>query len=117
GAGGEGLPPSQLDWRPIVRDILTDRDRLSPGRIGMKFHRTVANLVCDLSAQNEKIPCVLCGGVFQNRILMEIIQETACERGLDIRLPGRIPVNDGGLSVGQLVIAQSRQQRNRQPCA
>ncbi|WP_436714424.1 carbamoyltransferase HypF [Roseiconus lacunae] len=109
-------PPSQLDWRPIVRDILTDREKVSPGRIAMKFHRAVANLICDLSAQNEEIPCVLCGGVFQNRVILELIQQAARERGLDIRLPGRIPVHDGGLSVGQLVIAQSRQQRSRQPC-
>ncbi len=116
-AVGEGRPASHFDWRPVVRDILTERDRLSPGRIAMKFHRAVANLVCNLSAQHKQIPCVLCGGVFQNRVLLELIQQAARERGLDVSLPGRIPVNDGGLSVGQLVLAQSRQQRSRQPCA
>ncbi|WP_419187583.1 carbamoyltransferase HypF [Stieleria bergensis] len=115
-AGDEGLPPSHFDWRPAVRDILDDLDQLTPGRIAMKFHRAVANLVCDQSAQNLEIPCVLCGGVFQNRVLLELIQNEAYRRSLDVRMPGRIPVSDGGLALGQLVVSESRQQRSRQPC-
>lgn len=116
GAGGEGLSLFQLDWRPIVRGILTDLGKLSPGRIAMKFHRAVANLVCELAAEHSDVPCIICGGVFQNRVLMELIQHGSRQRGLDIRMPGRIPVGDGGLAIGQLVIARSLQKRSGEPC-
>ena len=111
-AGGEGtwekgaiIDKAQFDWRPVIREIQNDLSRLSPQRIAMKFHRAVANLVVELATQNSYVPTVLCGGVFQNRVLLELIQQTAQQRSLDVRMPGLIPVNDAGLAAGQLVIA------------
>ncbi len=111
--------PIQFDWRPVLAAIQSDMDCLTPGRISMKFHRAVAKLVTDMAARHNSVPCVVTGGVFQNRVLLELVCDMALEHSLDIRLPGRIPVNDGGLAIGQLVVASARQhqQIGGQSCA
>jgi hydrogenase maturation protein HypF len=98
--------PIQFDWRQVLDAISADLGHVSAGRIAMRFHRAVAMLVCRLAERYKAIPCVLSGGVFQNRVLLELIASVARERRLDIRMPGRIPINDGGLAIGQLVIAR-----------
>ncbi len=105
--------PVQFDWRPVVQAIQSDMSRLAPGRVAMKFHRAVAKLVIDMADRFGDVPCLVTGGVFQNRVLLELVREMARERSLDMRMPGKIPVNDGGLAIGQWVIASARQpQRN-----
>jgi hydrogenase maturation protein HypF len=101
--------PIQFDWRPVVVAICADMPCVSTERIAMKFHRSVANLVIALANRYESHPCVVTGGVFQNRVLLELINEMAARDSLDIRLPGKIPVNDGGLALGQLVVASTPQ--------
>ncbi len=102
-AGNERI---QFDWRQVLQAINADLGHVSAGRIAMRFHRAVAMLVCRLAERYKAIPCVLSGGVFQNRVLLELIARASRERRLDIRMPGRIPINDGGLAIGQLVIAR-----------
>jgi hydrogenase maturation protein HypF len=51
---------------------------------------------------------VLSGGVFQNRILLEGVAQGLREAGLTVLTPRRIPANDGGISLGQAVIAAAR---------
>ncbi len=98
--------PFQIDWRPVLVAIAHDIEHVSPQRIAMKFHRAVARLIVQIAKRYSEVSCVLCGGVFQNRVLLELIQEMAEASTIDIRMPGLIPVNDGGLAVGQLIAAQ-----------
>ena len=105
--------PMQFDWRPMLREIQSDMQSLSSGQIAMKFHRAVAKLVIDLAKLSPQHSCVLTGGVFQNRVLLDLIEQLAVADHLDIRLPGKIPMNDGGLSVGQLLVAM----KEMEPCA
>lgn len=42
------------------------------------------------------------GGVFQNRLLVELVAAELAVDGVDVGLPGELPVNDGGLAAGQL---------------
>jgi hydrogenase maturation protein HypF len=100
---------TQFDWRHVLTAIRSDMHSFAPARIAMKFHRAVARLVVDIAARYDTVPCVVAGGVFQNRLLLELIQSMAAKRSLDIRLPGRIPINDGGLAIGQLVAMFTRQ--------
>ena len=100
--------PRQFDWRPVLSGIRDDMKRLSHERIAMKFHRAVANLVIEVASRYDGLPCLLTGGVFQNRLLLELVAQMADERSLDLRLPRKIPVNDGGLAIGQLVVASAR---------
>jgi hydrogenase maturation protein HypF len=48
---------------------------------------------------------VLSGGVFQNNILLKGIAVGLEKQGFKVYTHGKIPTNDGGISLGQLVIA------------
>ncbi len=104
----ESGDPLGWDWRSCIEQILEDTESLSPGRIAMKFHRALANAVVDLADRFREYPALLSGGVFQNRVLVELIESQASAKNITLHLPGRIPVNDGGLAIGQLVVAAGR---------
>jgi hydrogenase maturation protein HypF len=100
--------PQQLDWRPLVRSICDDvRSAVAPGAIAMRFHRTLAAAITSICQCYSHLPVTLCGGVFQNRILIELVVNRLGKRKQPFGLPGVIPTNDGGLSAGQLAIALS----------
>lgn len=48
---------------------------------------------------------VASGGCFQNRLLCELLQRRFGDEGIPFYIPSRIPCNDGGIAVGQLIIA------------
>lgn len=108
----------ELDWRPLLRQVLVDlRTNISPGRIAMKFHRALANGIISICLRWPDLPVVLGGGVFQNRILTELICEIWPHQA-PLGLPGRIPPNDGGLAAGQLACLQEMFKAKGQPeCA
>lgn len=96
----------ELDWRPLVVELLADRQaKVSPGVMAMRFHRAVANAAILVAQRFPDSPVVLTGGVFQNRMLVELIAHQ-WPLGTDhLGLPGVIPPGDGGLAAGQLAIA------------
>ena len=51
---------------------------------------------------------VLSGGVFQNKYLLEITYEELVNRGFNVYYNKKIPINDNGISFGQMIIANSR---------
>src|SRR6056297_51501 len=108
--------PWELDWRPVVQQIQQDLATTNPRRIAMRFHRAVAMALLEIAQQHPQLPCLLTGGVFQNRTLLELIEEASRGPAVDVRLPGVIPINDGGLAMGQLVVACSQPMRG-EPCA
>ncbi len=104
--------PIQLDWRPLILQILKDRDAgASPAVMAMRFHRGLARAIALLCSQFAPMPVVLGGGVFQNRCLVELMLEESEQNGQPLGLPGAIPPNDGGLAAGQLAVAISRRKR------
>ena len=55
---------------------------------------------------------VISGGCFQNKRLTEQLQRLFAAKGIPLYVPGRIPCNDGGVAVGQLAIAASRNKKD-----
>jgi len=106
---GRSLPiPNYLDWRPMIRAILVDMEREVPtSTIAMRFHRTLAFTIRQISEWNDTLPVVLGGGVFQNKILVDLVAEDFAQRSLPLAIPSRIPINDGGIAAGQLAIARA----------
>jgi len=101
--------PHQIDWRPMVRELLADCARDVPRRaIAMRFHRGLAGAVAAICRRFASYPVVLTGGVFQNRVLTGLIVDALSVTGQPLGLPGRIPTNDGGLAAGQLAVGLSR---------
>lgn len=102
-------PPFEIDWRPVISQMIVDRAHgdVTMNQMAMRFHRAVAHSILDVARQHPDLPIVLSGGVFQNRVLVELLV-TEWPRPLsELGLPGRIPPNDGGIAAGQLAIAQS----------
>jgi hydrogenase maturation protein HypF len=99
----EGL--FRFDWEPLL-PILADDDRPAALRAGI-FHHSLARALFDQAraiARESAIDAVgLTGGVFQNRLLAELVTEQLESAGIPVLMPERLPPNDGGLSFGQIV--------------
>jgi hydrogenase maturation protein HypF len=86
----------------------------SPARISSRFHRTVAQVVmqmCKRLASRTGINKVaLSGGVFQNRLLLRLTVAALEGAGLSVLTHREVPTSDGGISLGQAVIANFTQE-------
>jgi hydrogenase maturation protein HypF len=95
----------RFDWEPLL-PVLADDDRSPALRAGI-FHRSLARALIDQAmaiAKDSTIDAVgLTGGVFQNRLLAELVTEQLAAAGIPVLMPERLPANDGGLSFGQIV--------------
>ncbi|MBL8818046.1 MAG: carbamoyltransferase HypF [Planctomyces sp.] len=98
-----------IDWRPMIRQVVMDiQSGRTAGVISARFHRAVARIVLGFARTYHDLDVVISGGCFQNRILTEwILGEAGTDRSR-LHLPGWIPPNDGGLSVGQYVVTTSQ---------
>ncbi len=104
------LHNSALEWGMMWQGLLDDlRSGVEPAVIAARFHHTVAIAVSStamqLCDQHGVERVVLSGGVFQNRLLLEQTSLLMQQHGLEVLLPTQLPANDGGLSLGQAVIA------------
>lgn len=97
--------PQQFDWRLLIAALWADCcNRVAPGAMAMRFHRGIAKGLAALIREHAGLPVVFGGGVFQSRLLAELLVDELNDDSR-LRLPGRIPPNDGGLAAGQLAIA------------
>ncbi len=104
-----GKDPFVFDWAPMIKEIIEDvRGKLSTGKISMKFHNTLVNLTVTMAKQAKRKDVVLTGGCFQNKYLLEHGIERLEQEGFNVFWPQEVPANDGGLSLGQIVVACGR---------
>lgn len=93
----------------IVQD-LTKGD--SPSKISARFHQTIGEIivkVCERIRSKEKLNrVILSGGVFQNMYLLKLVVEDLQKLGFDVYTHHFVPTNDGGISLGQAVVAHAR---------
>jgi hydrogenase maturation protein HypF len=96
----------ELDWRPLFTGLLADKRRgVDDAVLAMRFHRSLARGIARVCSEWRTMPAILSGGVFQNKLLTELVAEMHNDVSQPLGLPGIIPPNDGGLAAGQLVIA------------
>ncbi len=95
-----------VDWAPMIQAIETDRTASLPvGRIARRFHNTLAEMIVAV-ARREGLPRVcLTGGCFQNVVLAERGIHRLTATGFAPYWHQRVPPNDGGIALGQLVAA------------
>lgn len=86
----------------LVQEKLAGEDS---GKLAYEFHRALAELIlaaCEAAEQETGIKKVaLSGGVFQNRLLLELVDDGLAERGFEVLKHSLIPPNDGGIALGQ----------------
>ncbi len=102
-----------LSWQPLWLALLKDlRQGQSAATISARFHQGVAHAIATsaqkLCMQNSLDTVVLSGGVFQNRLLLESIIERLEGVGIHTLSPINVPANDGGVALGQSVIAAAK---------
>ena len=100
-----------LDTMSLVRSVIEQLEcGESVAKISANFHRTLIYYIGQMAKrcceERHISHIVLCGGVFQNRILLEgVIQELGEYK---VHVPTQSPMNDGGIALGQLWLGSYR---------
>ncbi|MFF1874945.1 carbamoyltransferase HypF [Kitasatospora herbaricolor] len=114
GPAGAGAGPDDLrlvaDPGPVLAAMAADlRAGAAPGLLAARFHRAVAALVrrvCALAREQHGLETVaLTGGVFANLLLSTLCARELREEGFTVLRHRLVPPNDGGLALGQLMVA------------
>ncbi|GAA2794581.1 carbamoyltransferase HypF [Crossiella cryophila] len=101
-----------VDPVPTLRAVLAQAQHRPVGEVAARFHSTVAEVSAAMLAKAARRTGVwricLGGSVFQNRLLTETLLDLLAEGGYQACVGSLAPVNDGGLSYGQAVVASAR---------
>ncbi|MBC7316987.1 MAG: carbamoyltransferase HypF, partial [Chloroflexi bacterium] len=97
---------------PLFEGILAERRQQTPvGAIAWRLHRTVAEMILQACARIREETglerVALSGGCFQNRLLLDLTVPLLEAAGLKVLLHRQVPCNDGGLALGQVVVAHN----------
>jgi hydrogenase maturation protein HypF len=114
----KGVAPCEIDWRPMLSEIVNDvREGLTANIISAKFHNALVEIIVAVARLAGETRVVLSGGCFQNRYLTERTVQRLIEAGFRPYWHQRIPTNDGGIALGQIVDAARRSKRPVAPAA
>jgi hydrogenase maturation protein HypF len=103
------IPPLVLDWQPLIEAVLTDLRRgVATGIMAARFHNALVEAIVAVARAAGERRVALTGGCFQNRLLTERAAERLERAGFEVLLHRQVPPNDGGISLGQVVIAAAR---------
>jgi len=105
--------PLTIHGTDLVRAAVADiAAGVSAAVIAARFHNAVADMIvatCEALRERSGLGTVaLSGGVFQNQRLLETVIDQLAERRFAVLRHSRVPCNDGGISLGQAVVAASR---------
>jgi hydrogenase maturation protein HypF len=112
-AGLETGHPFQVRGGDLVRAVVDDLAAGTPREIvAARFHHGVAALIeagCLVLRDRHGLgTAALSGGVFQNLLLLRATVSRLEARGFRVLVHSRVPCNDGGISLGQAVVAGAR---------
>ena len=98
---------------PMFRGIVSDLERgVGVESISSKFHNTIAKIILNMCLETKKTSeldrVALSGGVFQNRLLLENTYVLLNKNNFKVFTQQRVPPNDGGIALGQVVIANEQ---------
>ena len=100
-----------LDWAPMIEAILADvQQGASVGIISARFHNALAEGIVAVAKHAGQNRMVLSGGCFQNRYLTERAVRRLQAEGFRPYWHQRVPPNDGGIALGQVVAALRRKE-------
>lgn len=101
-----------LNSRPLIKALLEGtRAGVPAGRLALDFHVTIAHasarIASEICAREGLDTVALSGGVFMNRLLLQLLTRELKSRGLTVLVPHSVPVNDGCIAYGQAAIARA----------
>lgn len=95
----------RVDWRPLT--TLMQNQSIDIANRAALFHNSLAHALLDQVRWGRDAFGVetvgVSGGVFQNRFLLQKIMQLLENEGVELVVPNRVPLNDNGLAVGQLI--------------
>ena len=114
----DGAMPRQIDCRPMFEALLEDLARgTSVGAISRRFHNGLAEVLCATAKRLwdetglERV--CLSGGCFQNAYLFETLAARLAAAGFAVFTHAEVPAGDGGLALGQALVAAHRADASR----
>lgn len=104
--------PMRIDPAPVVAAVAADaRAGVDPAVIAGAFHTGLARMIVEVCARLRDDTGVgtaaLSGGVFQNRLLVEMTAPLLETAGFEVLLHSQVPPNDGGISLGQVAVGRT----------
>jgi hydrogenase maturation protein HypF len=111
--------PIIIDPAPVLRGVISDLRRgVDRGVISAKFHNTIADIVVGVSRAARETTGInrvaLSGGVFQNIYLLSRTLDGLDSHGFETLIQHQVPTNDGGIALGQAVIANARLSKEKE---
>lgn len=108
--------PAVCDFRPMVKELVARAaDGPDAGTLARAFHEACAGMLADVveyaAARTGIRRAVLSGGCFANRLLLESLTDRLIQRGLTVFSHREVPTGDGGIALGQAVVAAERVRR------
>jgi hydrogenase maturation protein HypF len=102
-----------LTARLLFTELLADLQKSTPASIvSARFHRGLADALAratEMLRQRTRLERVcLSGGCFHNRFLLEQLQAALLTKGFEVFTHAEVPAGDGGLSLGQALVAAHR---------
>ena len=102
-----------LNSRPLFEALLEGiRTGVPAGRLALGFHiaiaRSSARIAREICAREGIDTVALSGGVFMNRLLLQLLTRELKSMGLTVLVPHSVPVNDGCIAYGQAAVARAR---------
>lgn len=106
-----------IDLKPLLKSCVEDLNNgVGVPLISFTFHYTLAKIILKISnilkEEHGVRDVVLSGGVFQNKLLLDLTEECLRKEGFIVWSHEQIPTNDGGVSLGQAVVAWERLKSN-----
>jgi hydrogenase maturation protein HypF len=103
---GFDIADGEIDFRETIRQIVADP---SPAPVrSARFHNTVAGAIVEVCRRVGLKDVCLSGGTFQNMRLLDAAVRGLEASGFRVHLHAEVPPNDGGLALGQAVVANAR---------
>ena len=104
------IAEDEIDPAPLWEAVLSDwRKGISPAVIAGRFHNAIAQLILEAAQSIRKTSGVnvvaLSGGVWQNSLLLKKTIPLLQKHSFEVLLHQRVPPNDGGIALGQALIA------------
>lgn len=101
-----------LNSRPLFEALLEGiRTGVPAGKLALDFHVTIARasarIASEICVREDLDTVALSGGVFMNRLLLQLLTHELKDAGLAVLAPHAVPVNDGCIAYGQAAIARA----------
>lgn len=111
---GTSGPEWVMDWVPMLRTLLGDvHAGVAAAECATRFHEGLIEAMATVAREMDEPRIVLTGGCFQNMILLERGFERLTSLGFKVYAHQRVPPNDGGLALGQVVYAMALGQHSK----